>query len=724
MVARPRFRTWPAVLALVLSLAPPASAFALPPSSDNVDLVGSVRMHDAAEGHIRNLTTLGDYAYLGAYELPFPPCSLPGGVYVVDISDPSSPKEVGFLPTAPLSLVYDGLQALRIDTPAFAGDVLVHTNEACSSTSPTARGGVSLWNVTDPRNPQPLALGAGDMDPLPGVPPRAHRARQMTAWDAGDRAFLAMVDAEESGNDIDIMEITDPRNPRRIAETGLASWPGAQNAQAAGIGAAPNTIAFDMAVRNVGGNWLGVFAANDAGYALLNLNDPANPVFLEDSDYPDPDTLTGVGPEGNAGYVDWDRTGRLILAADFDEIPYRPQVAITSGAFTGERFSATPGTGAAPVRPQSPVNGPSYYVGLACTALPPAPSPDAIAVVERGTCTFQVKFDRTRAAGYTATVLFNSTVAGNGCESSARIGMVGDRPYVMVARSAGYKILAVPGYDPARCRTGPNPPLPPAGTRASDLSLTSQFDGWGYVRLLDAATLAERDAYAPREALDVRYAEGFGALTVSEVAADPTHDLAYATWRDAGFRVLEFTGGDLREVGHFTDDASGNFWGVGVHVKDDGRRYVLAAEADTGLSVFRYGTDLGVTTRARTSHGRSVLTWTTRVGNAGTIAATGVSLRIALPRRLETTSVRASRGRCARVGRALDCRLGTLAEDALAQVRVVSRARRSGRVSSISTVTSPEVDYDPRNNRAEASARVARPRVRLAGAVALSGRRP
>jgi hypothetical protein len=49
-------------------------------------------------------------------------------------------------------------------TPSFTGDLLVHNNEPCDASRPF-EGGLSLWNVTDPRAPAKLAGGVGDATP-------------------------------------------------------------------------------------------------------------------------------------------------------------------------------------------------------------------------------------------------------------------------------------------------------------------------------------------------------------------------------------------------------------------------------------------------------------------------------------------------------------------------------------------------------------------------------
>jgi hypothetical protein len=117
----------------------------LPPSNLNVELVGQLTVSDIVPGRISDVGALGNFAYLGAFAEP---CGS-GGVYVVDISDPSNPREVGFIATGPGSFVGEGVQARRLDTKDFKGDVLVINNEVCKATG-NQIGGLSIFDVIDP----------------------------------------------------------------------------------------------------------------------------------------------------------------------------------------------------------------------------------------------------------------------------------------------------------------------------------------------------------------------------------------------------------------------------------------------------------------------------------------------------------------------------------------------------------------------------------------------
>ena len=136
-------------------------------------------------------------------------------------------------------------------------------------------------------------------------------------------------------------------------------------------------------------------------------------------------------------------------------------------------------------------------------------------------CFFQVKIDNVTAAGYDAIFIVNSETGDPPCK--ALIGMLAETeiPAYFVSRSVGYAILGIEGYDPANCPGGANPVLPAVGTAGETVTLSSQFDAWGYVHLIDAETLEDVDQFAIPEALDPAFAEGFGDVSVHEVAVDP-----------------------------------------------------------------------------------------------------------------------------------------------------------------------------------------------------------
>jgi hypothetical protein len=557
----------------------------LPGSSLNVELVGQVTVSNIVPGRISDVGVLGNYAYLGAFNQP---CGS-GGVYVVDISDPTAPTEVGFIPTAAGSFVGEGVQAISLNTTSFRGDILVINNEICALTS-SQIGGFSIYDVTNPLAPVPLVIGAGD--PTPSTFSATNQIHSAFAWQQDKKAYVVIVDDEELA-DVDIFDITNPRAPVQVAEVGLANWPGAQNSQSIGIGNFRASFFHDVVVKKIQGHWRMLLSYWDAGYIVLNVDNPAAPVFVNDTDFTDPDPLTGFSPpEGNAHQAEWDNDNEFILGTDEDFSPFRTNVAITSGPFAGENLFATQGNAVPQITSGNPLSGPTSFVGLSCNASPPpvAPSVDAIAVIERGVCTFTEKVTNAQNAGYAAGIVFNSAAAGN-CEAVVNMAASGNIPFLFVSRSTGFKILGITGYNPANCPGGSNPPLPTPGTPGSTVTLSTQFDGWGYVHLFNANTLEEIDTYAVAEALDPAFATGFGTLSVHEVATDIESDLAYLAYYDAGLRVIRFGLSGIQEVGHYIHPNGNDFWGVQVfRVPADPteQTYVAASDRDSGLWIFKY----------------------------------------------------------------------------------------------------------------------------------------
>ena len=66
-----------------------------------------------------------------------------------------------------------------------------------------------------------------------------------------------------------------------LAEVGLEDWPGAQGSYANG----DTVFHHDMQHKRIGGHDFLLVSYWDAGQVLLNIDNPANPVFVADSDY-------------------------------------------------------------------------------------------------------------------------------------------------------------------------------------------------------------------------------------------------------------------------------------------------------------------------------------------------------------------------------------------------------------------------------------------------------
>ena len=580
----------------------------LPGSSLNVELVGKVTVSGATgvdkPSHIADVTTRGNYAYLAARRLNTAPCGQ-GGFYTVDIANPASPTEVGFTAFPPDSYPGEGMQALHLSTASFTGDILVANNENCGSNAARV-GGMSIYDIRNPTAIAPLAIGKGDTNN--GALPRARQIHSVFAWDAGANAFAIMVDNEEI-TDVDIMNITDPANPVQIAEVSILNWPDAHSPLANG----ESVFLHDMVVKKIDGHWFALLSYWDAGWIILNVDNPASPVFVDDSNYPDPDPLLGFSPpEGNAHQAEWSSNNKFIVGTDEDFSPARTSFQITSGpnaAFYGAgQFSWT-----VPITEANAFAGSTIWGGSGCVEdtnlngisdraeLPPAATSGAqVAVFSRGVCFFSDKVRTAEEAGYTKVIIGQSHggtrngLTPNGFTCGAQGSpTLGTASGICVGHRAMHLLFDdVPSYVGAEFAD-----MPAIGALGASVSATTTFDGWGTVQLLNAQTLQTIDNYAVAEGIDAAYATGFGTLSVHEVATDPRANvnLAYLSYYDAGLRVIKFGKNGMEEVGHYVDAGGNDFWGVevtqAVNPSGRGAPLLLMSDRDSGLWIFRYTGD-------------------------------------------------------------------------------------------------------------------------------------
>lgn len=569
----------------------------LPAGSDNVTLVGKVDLTNVAEGRIADVGVHKGYAYLGAFRQDT--CSGPenvidGGVYIVDVRNPASPKEVGFIKAQQDSYVGEGVQAISLNTAKFKGDILLFNHESCGAQD---KGGFSIYDVTNPLKPLPLAENYGDFNVSASDNGKdANDIHSIFAWQAGAKAYAVIVDDFEL-TDVDIFDITDPKKPVMVGEYDLDSYfTGSQDINDhLGTG---GSFLHDMVVKNIGGKWLMLLSYWDGGYVVADVTNPAALTYVADTDFPLVDPLAaerglpGRTPEGNAHQAEFTMDNKYIIAADEDFSPF----AITGRNLDDStEFAMGSGDGTRQLAPGENLQGNVKFVGRGCIgdATVPAGDGSQIALVERGVCTFTEKIASIEAAGgYRGAIVFNRQ-GSDGCSDLLNMSVEGTIPAFFVNRLTGLAMLDAEGiYDEAACRAGTDDPTPTSiGTVGDLVSISSTFDGWGYVHLYENGTgkLKELDTYAIPEAHDPALASGYGDLSVHEVAVSGQKaNLAYLSYYSGGFRVIEITRQKtIKEVGHYIAEGGNNFWGVQVF-EVNGVEYVAASDRDSGLWIFRY----------------------------------------------------------------------------------------------------------------------------------------
>lgn len=252
------------------------------------------------------------------------------GVKVVDASDPTRPAVVARPRLGLKDVTYE--DPLVTSIPGMV--VLAVGVQICGE---RGRGGLGLFDVTDPRRPTRLSF----------YPTKSQGVHELdvTALPGGrTAALLAVPFAEDEGSkDFQVIDITDPRRPTRISGWGAIrdsslpipsvtdppSSPGPVTTCCQGIGTAFADFFFHSARAADGGSTAYV-SHWDLGVLKFDLSDPSNPRLVGRTVYP-------FGAEGEAhSLVPYDAGGvRYILQNDEDFTSLSPAHVRTSA--TGEK---------------------------------------------------------------------------------------------------------------------------------------------------------------------------------------------------------------------------------------------------------------------------------------------------------------------------------------------------------------------------------------------------
>ncbi len=264
----------------------PVGAFALPGSNADV------------WGH-------RGFAYIGSRGsgVNYPTRCPASGVRIIDLADPARPALVGAVATI-RGTSQEDVEVASVNTPSFQGDLLVTGVQTCLPASDAPRG-IDLWDVSDPRAPQHLAFwSAGPTDEgVAGV-------HELHLFQRGDRAYVAAAVPGSEGRwgqgDFRLVDVTDPRNPAQVSHWGVRAG--------LGLAPSPNQRFFAHSAWTNADGTVAILSYWDAGAILLDINDPANPVYLGRTVYP-------AGADGDTHSI-WLAHGEsVLLVADEDFNP-------------------------------------------------------------------------------------------------------------------------------------------------------------------------------------------------------------------------------------------------------------------------------------------------------------------------------------------------------------------------------------------------------------------
>jgi len=582
------------------------------------EVVGRDTLAGVVDGNYTDVWSHNGFAYIGTFQNP---CS-DAGVFIVDMAAAvaqypvTEGATVASIPSAPNTRIND----VRVHTVGDK-DVLITTQEPCGMQIPgwaqsggsapfqVGQGGISLYDVTDPTKPKALKKNFLEFEGVHNTFP----------WDWDGKSYLIGTADTFDLFDTFFVDITKPQSPKLLTVTGALDWlaqdPDAFDDGQFATGSSASNNNHDNWVEIIDGVPTAVISYWDLGFITLDVTDPANPVFLDDSTYVNPEPIVGEPYEGNAHAAVFGGNGDYIFGGDEDFSP-----SSFSISFLGTDYPA--GVALFGDDPNTLSGNVEYVGGDGCAGVP-APTVDEpqVAIIDRGACFFSDKGANAEAAGYEGYIIVNN--AGDGLlNMSPGTNAIPTIPGAFVGQTDGGVLK-----DPAN--------------KGKPASASSIFDGWGYLHVINNTggdvtvpingqasgefdtipQMGELGYYAPWQAVEELDDNGdpfgtdFGDLTMHNVEADPlTQHITpsftegprmFVSWYSLGMRALEYRPGhfhdnsndegsysqNVHEVGRWIAEEGSNFWGVHIdEMEIDGKdtQVILGSDRNLGLYIFTF----------------------------------------------------------------------------------------------------------------------------------------
>lgn len=540
--------------------------------ASNMELVGALALKPSSNGSHADVAAYKQLAFVGTWQGTCPRSS----VRIIDISDPTQPTELATTPQRP-GVAMEDMAAMEIG----GRDVLAIGLQACGQSLLPAGivTGLELIDISDPANPKRLSVFETN-----GV----HEFGLTKTPDGRAIALLAIPNVEaESANedgrggtgDLIIVDLSDPLQPRQIAEWGVQDDPsfGPVIARELEQGSFPGTFLHSVRAGPDGSR--AFLSYWDAGVIILDIRDPAQPRYVSRTTY-------SATEEGNAHSIAVSDDGSLLVEANEDFSP--ESLMITSNALEGRHVVLPlPYAGSADT---ATLRGNLAKAGRGCPAdsVPnqAAEDPytddvqDAIALIERGGCNVDQKIARAQLAGATGVIVYG---AGDypdmrDLEGENRVQLSGNED-VRLTIPAVY----------ANVRTGR---ALAEATQPVTVSAAPAFDGWGGLRIFDLGdpqNPALLSTFATTNTNNQALAEAQPGARWSAHDPDLHENLLFVSWYSDGVRAIDISDpAKPREVGYWTGKGAPgaappvDIWGIVVHGD-----LVLASDRNFGLYILK-----------------------------------------------------------------------------------------------------------------------------------------
>jgi uncharacterized protein (TIGR03437 family) len=253
------------------------------PEIHNLELVGQLPL---GPGFNAGVWVQRNTAYVGTWGTP---SACPGlGVKVVDLTTPASPRLIQRLASYPNTSAED-VVVRPLDNRNFRGDLLAVGLQSCRSSQTSARRGVELYDVSDPRNPRLLSFYST------GLESRGVHELDLVTSRADGRVLLLLATIAR----FRLLDVTDPTNPRWLSDWNLPER----------TGEAASSSKFVHSVRASADGQMAYLSYWNAGVLLLDISDPTDPKLAGR-------TASPAAGDGAAHSVSVSRDNHVMLAAN------------------------------------------------------------------------------------------------------------------------------------------------------------------------------------------------------------------------------------------------------------------------------------------------------------------------------------------------------------------------------------------------------------------------
>ena len=553
------------------------------PAKSGISLVGALKGEPDESGRslFGDVAGYENLAFVGRWHEGCPAT----GVDIIDISRPSVPEKLSDTNDYPDTSMED-MQAIEIG----GRDVLAIGLQDCGtdSTPGIGKGGIELYDITDPREPR--LLNFLDADAFGVDTGGVHELDLTTTLDGDVLALGSVPDLENLSSDADqkngmgdllIWNISDPAQPTLVGEWGVLDEPslGGDLYQGVKQGGDARTLLHSVRANEDGTR--AYLSYWDAGVVMLDISEPSNLVYLGRTSFEE-------DAEGNSHSAAEAHDGNVLVQADEDLSPFHFE--LTSDALPGGpllvQAACTPSM-ADPAGRE--MDGEVVHLGQGCPAGSiDGPNPadpyladpsGKIALVRSGGCRFTDKIARAQQAGATGVIVYNSPDSGEDLVNTGTNGSVTLPDGTSV--EIGIPTIFVQLDTGLMLRDG----SPPVTASASPL-----FDGWGYLRFFDIedpANPVQLATFATANSDDEDVAtEGWWSVHNPEIRGDTV----YASWYRDGLRVIDISDpSSPREIGSWTgtdapaDTPPVDLWSVVPH-----EDLLLASDRNFGLYILKH----------------------------------------------------------------------------------------------------------------------------------------